>query len=299
MTNKQKTLQGIAWFLLATLCMESASLILKMLSQGYHPFQVLFVRIPFIFLFFLPIIAKKGLKPLVQTKSIPIHLIRGVINAATMSLTIYGLKYAPLADVSALKFSTPILITIIAVIFLKEKLQLSTIVTLFTGFCGILVIIQPDFKELNFAYILILLAALTSALNQVFVKKLMNKGEHSNTLTFCTFITLIIISSPLALFNWKPISGIQDLSLFALAAFGAMFYTKLQAIAYSKTNMSVLQPFNFTRLIFAAILGFAFFGRAIKLETAIGGAIVFGSCLILGLIKKYKKEKTSSKILPK
>jgi len=288
----KNALNGIMWFVLASFFSAVVSTLVKILMQKYTTFQVTSIHCLIAVLFFVPFIFKDNFK-LVKTKKFNLHLIRGIFTTLVSILWFYSLKKAPLPEAISLKFATPIFITFLAIIFLKEKVRLSVIFSLLFGFAGILIIVRPKFEIFKYTYFLILTSAFISALYHLTVKKL-TKTDSSTTISFYTFVTVGLLSLPFAIFNFPAIS-LKDLWLFAILSIVSIGYVKSIAVAYSKTDMSILQPFDFMRLVFASILSLIFFNIKTNPWTVVGSIIILTSSSFLAINKKYEHKLTKSK----
>lgn len=285
MKQTKNTLSGIGWFVLAGFCSAALSTITKILVTRYHVFQITFLHAFLAFPLYIPLLLKTKYTVL-KTPQIHLHFIRGAINVLCALSWFYALKYAPISEAVSIKFITPIMITFLAIIFFKERPHLYNIVALVTGFMGILLIIQPEFNTFKMGYFLVLLSAVLSSLYHLLVKKLTAK-DSADTVTIYFIITMSLFTLPMALPVFKMMT-LADFMLTVLLAVVTTGYIKFMAVAYSKTDISILQPFDFMRLVFASILAFIIFGKVTGPWTVVGAIIILSSTSFLTIVRKYE-----------
>lgn len=285
MRQTKNTLSGIGWFVLAGFCSAALSTITKILVTRYHVFQITFLHAFLAFPLYIPLLLKTKYKVL-KTPQVHLHFVRGAINVLCAVSWFYALKYSPISEAVSIKFITPIMITFLAIIFFKERPHLYNIMALMTGFIGILLIIQPEFDTFKMGYFLVLLSAVLSSLYHLLVKKLTAK-DSADTVTIYFIITMSLFTLPMALPVFKMMT-LADFALTVLLAVVTTGYIKFMAVAYSKTDISILQPFDFMRLVFASILAFIIFGKVTGPWTVVGAIIILSSTSFLTIVRKYE-----------
>jgi drug/metabolite transporter (DMT)-like permease len=190
-------------------------------------------------------------------------------------LWFYAMARIPIAEVTAIGYTTPIFVTIGAALFLSERLHLRRLAAVVCGLLGALLILRPGFQEVNVGQLAQLAAAPLFAVSYLHAKRL-TRDEDPGTIVallslFCTFTLL-----PLALIHWRAPTAEELfwLTLTALAATGG-HYTMTRAIAAAP--ITVTQPISFLQLVWAAILGMALFGEALDPFVFAGGAVIVGA----------------------
>jgi len=288
--NKDK-MSGVLLFIIACFFSACNTIITKHLVVRYNIFQIEFLHVFLAVLIYIPLMLKTKFV-ILRTSQLNLHYIRGFIHVICSLLWIYALKYSPIAEAVSLKFATPIFITLLAILTLKEKPSSITLFSLIIGFIGILLVVQPQFTEFKYAYFLVLLAAFLSAIYHVIAKHLTVK-DSPDTITLYFFITMSIISLPLFILFLEPMKIIDVFITFLLASVSVL-YIRFMVTAYSRTDISLLQPFDFTRLVFASILAFIIFGTTTGPWTITGAIVILSSAGLLTLAKKYELSLTTS-----
>ena len=261
--------------------------LIKYNASFIHPTEQAFFRNLFGIFLLLPFFLRQN--KLVNFKSnYRLLFLRGFFGGITMILLFYAYTLIPLSQAMAISFSTPLFIYFGGIFFLKENTDKQKTFYMLLGFVLTLVIIRPDLK-LQIGSIFAIISSITHAIAGLIVKKL---SETENVLTL--MFSLVLIMTPItflpSLYVWDtPSNFFVFFLLFIIAAtatLGNFFWTK----AISLTTLTNLMPFDFSKLIFATILGVIFFEEKIDLITIICGAgIVICNSLIAKNISDEKK----------
>ena len=261
--------------------------LIKYNASFIHPTEQAFFRNLFGIFLLLPFFLRQN--KLVNFKSnYRLLFLRGFFGGITMILLFYAYTLIPLSQAMAISFSTPLFIYFGGIFFLKENTDKQKTFYMLLGFVLTLVIIRPDLK-LQIGSIFAIISSITHAIAGLIVKKL---SETENVLTL--MFSLVLIMTPItflpSLYVWDtPSNFFVFFLLFIIAAtatLGNFFWTK----AISLTTLTNLMPFDFSKLIFATIIGFIFFEEKIDLITIVCGAgIVICNSLIAKNISNEKK----------
>ena len=263
--------RGTMWMVLGAGLMATLAALIRGLSTSLHPFEIAFFRSFLGLVFIVPWLLRSGL-PAVRTKRLRLFSIRAVVGALAMLTWFYALSIMPLADAVALSFTTPLFITAGAALFLGEDVRARRWTATIIGFCGAMIVLRPGAGTLSLAAPLVLISAAAMAGAGLMVKEL-SRTEPAKVIV----LYMVLFMSPLtlipALFVWRWPSPTELAWLAVLAAVataGNFSYTR----ALTETDVSVVTPFDFVRLPFAAALGFFAFGEVPDLMTWIGGAVI-------------------------
>ena len=241
-----------------------------------------------------PYILKSKFK-VYKTKNFKVHLIRASLNLPAMLLGFAALTIVPFEKISALHFIVPFIVTILAVIFLKEKIHLYRISALFIGFIGMLVILRPGIIDVTIGIQMALLSSFIWAIVIVITKKLTESDSAMSILTYqYTFMTFL--SFVLVLFFWSIPSLSSLIYLFLAACSGTILHIALNH-AYKLVDVSMTQPFSFLGLVVASLYGYFLFDENPDMFTWIGSLIIFiGVTLIAYREIKLNKDLVRNKL---
>lgn len=282
-------LKSMGLMLIATLCFSCMHATVAKLTQELHPFQVAFFRNIFGLLALLPLLMRTRFTAL-RTKKIGLHALRGVANGCSMLLFFTSLSLIPLAEVTALSYAAPLFVTIGAVLVLGERIRARRIAALIVGFIGMLIILRPGFAEIGLGQILILSSTVLWAVSMIDIKIL---ARTDSSLTISTYMLFFAI--PISLAVSIPVWQTPDAWQFALLLLLGLLGSAGQVLfteAFRHADTGVIMPLEFTKLIFAAILGFLIFGQMPDIFTWLGGAVIFASTCYIAY-REHKLSKTS------
>lgn len=267
-------LRGILFMLAATLFLTSMSTMVRSLTDQLHAFEIAFFRNIIGFCMLLPVILRTGIAPL-RTDNVWLMAGRGLFNAAAMMLYFLALALVPLAEVSALTFTTPLFVALMAIPILKDIPGPRRILSLVIGFSGALLILRPGIEIINIGAIYALASAASWAVAVIIIKYL-SKTNSSVTITLYGLFFLTLFTLPPALFVWRWPTLEEYLVLAALAAAGTIGQLAF-AQSMKSADVSLVMPFDFAKLIWASLFGFLFFAEVPTVWTFAGGTIIFAS----------------------
>ncbi len=270
--------QGIVYAIMSCFLASVLIALVRHLSAEFHIFFIVMVRNFFGLLFFLPQIAR-NYKKVLHTKKPRLHLFRGVNGLVSMMLWFHVVTVLPLSEAVSISFIIPIITTVVAVIFLKEKVKSHTWIASLVGFVGILVILRPGFKEFNNAYFYSFASVILWVASNIVIK-VMTKTEKPQTIVAYMSFVMLVCSIPFALPHLQFID-FHNLLWFALLGLVSNLLHIFISSAYSKADLSYVQPFDFTRLIFTAIISYFAFGEIIDVWIVLGSLIILAGVLIV------------------
>ena len=197
-----------------------------------------------------------------------------------------------LEKATALGFTTPLFTTILAVIILKEVIKMHRITALLIGFLGVLIIIRPGYLPLDFATLLMLTASLSFSFVLIMVKKL-SDVDSSLTIIFYHLLFMTPLTFIITIFFWEGINFSQLLIFILMASAGLISHWCL-AQAFKLSDTTFVMPLQFTKLIWASIIGFYIFSESPDIWIWFGGIIIFASVLYIAYREAFVKQKTPS-----
>lgn len=285
--------QGIFYALLSCLFASFLIALVRHLSADFHILFIVMMRNFFGLMFFLPQILYDH-KKVFYTNHLKLHILRGVNGLASMMIWFYVVTILPLSEAVSISFIIPILTTVVAIIFLKEKVKSHTWIASFIGFAGILIILRPGFKEFNPAYFFSFASVILWVISNIIIK-VMTKTEKPHTIVAYMSFIMFICSVPFAFPYLEPINFNNFLWFAALGAVSNLLHIFISS-AYSKADLSYVQPFDFTRLIFTAIISYFAFGEIIDIWVIVGSMVILCGVIIV-MPKRQRKKNRYVKLL--
>ncbi|MCK9487864.1 MAG: DMT family transporter [Xanthomonadales bacterium] len=252
---------------------------IRLASAEVHPFQIAFFRNVFGLLFILPVLFHAGGFRILRTTSFGLYVVRCVVGLGAMLCGFWALVNLPLAQAIALSYTTPLFVTILAVLVLGEVVRARRWSAIALGFIGVLVIVRPTADGLNFAAMIALIAAALAASTAISVKFL-SRTESPDAIV----IWMVLIMTPLSLLPalpvWQMPGGVSWLWLALTGAFGTIGHMCMTR-AFRLADVSALQPLNFLQLPLVAGLAWLLFAERVDAWTAVGAGIIFSSTLYI------------------
>lgn len=262
---------GAAWMLLGAAAFAVTTALIRVCADALHPFEVAFFRNLFGLVLLLPWLARRGIGTL-RTRRIGVYALRAAIGLAAMLCWFTGIAMMPIAEATALSFTSPLFASLAAVLALGETMRLRRTAALIAGFAGALIILRPGIVAIEFPALLIVTGSVFVAAAITMVKML---SRTENTTAIVTWMLIFLTPASLipALFVWTW-PGWDTLAL--LAALGAVGTIAQVAVtrAYVAADATLVLPFDYARLPFAALAGWIAFGETLDAWTWVGAAVM-------------------------
>jgi drug/metabolite transporter (DMT)-like permease len=278
---------GVAWFLLHCLLFTLLSLFTKGLIRDIHVFEIIFFETLFSCLLLLPA-AIKMFRAHIAKKALKAHAVRAFLWMLATALYFSSLKHIPLPKAVALSFTVPLFTSLLAVTFAGEKLSFDGTLALIFGFVGMLIVIRPDMAAFEPACLLVIAASLLWSVTDIMVKRMGRTEQHVAAQTFLFALFSVAFTLPLAAANWTTPS---PAALLAFLAMGVIFTVNIASVslAYKNAELTVLMPFAFSQLLFAAVLAYLFFDETASPHTLAGGAVIIGSVSYAAFRRRFRR----------
>lgn len=251
---------------------------LRIITTELHPFEVAFFRAFFGVVVLVPVIMRNGLSAF-KTARLPAHLFRSACQIISMTTFFFGISQVQLAKVSALMFTAPLFATVFAVILLGERIRSRRIIALTLGLVGMLIIVRPTDGSIDNGTLLIATAAASLAGMMVMIKSLSNTDSSLTITNLGTIMVMAVMTVPAIIF-WEWPTWEQLGWLFAIGAMGSLSHYMV-AMAMKRAEASAIMPYDFTKLIWASLLGIILFGEFPSVWTLTGGTIIFVSTVYI------------------
>jgi drug/metabolite transporter (DMT)-like permease len=200
---------------------------------------------------------------------------RGVLHCFAASLWFYAMARIPVAEVTAIGYLNPILVTLGAVVFFGERLAARRITAIVVALIGALVILRPGLREIGLGQIAQLGAAVGFAMSYLVVKRLTGLVQPGHMVALLT-VTVAIGLAPFAVSVWVPVTGAQMAMLAATAGLGTMGHYCMTR-AFALAPMTVTQPVTFLQLVWATLLGVLVFAEPVDPWVLAGGAMIISA----------------------
>jgi drug/metabolite transporter (DMT)-like permease len=273
--TQDRPLAGIAWILAAGFILSVMDGLIKW-SVGVLPVvQVVAVRSVFVLLFMAPLILRAGGLSALKTKRPLGHLLRVTLTVGAILTFFEAVRLLPLATVIAIGFGAPLIMTVISIPVLGEKVGLHRWTAIATGFIGVLVITRPGPDGLAWPALLALISSVFFATHLV-TGRYLARTETDMALMFWQNFGVLTATALAAPFFWQPVAGgdVAGIAAMALLLLLGQFCT---VRAFRTAPVGAVAPFQYAELIWAALIGYAFWSEMPAANVWLGAAIVVAS----------------------
>lgn len=273
---------GIVLMLLAWLLFSVVDVSAKWLAvAGIPAFQLAFMRYAGHFVISIGAIAKDGIEiDRFKTDHLWQVVSRALLLVSATLLNFYALQFLPLTIVSAIMFSSPVIVCFLSIFALGEKVGPWRLTAIMLGFIGVLVVVRPFGSTFHPAMLLIIYNSLALALYSLMTRKL-SGVVAVETMQFYMGLVGTLVLLPFAIWSWiQPDTIWGMVVLIGLGFFGWAGH-QLLTNAHRFGTANQLMPFTYSFLIYVAIWGYLLFGSVPDGGTVLGAIIIMAAGLII------------------
>ncbi len=271
--------------LLSTVGFSISHLIVRYVSPDIHSSQSVFFRGFFGLCVLAPLFLRRGMA-LFQTRQLRLHVVRAVFSVSSLTCFYYALTVIPLAKATAIGFIAPVVVSLMAVVFFKERSRWVNWSSLGLGVTGMLLILRPGHIPLDVGTVLMILSTLLFSIN-LLVIRVLGREDSSTVITAYITILLIPLSLPMALSVWVW-PDVQQWGLLAIMGIVNIGSLILFTQAMKEAATSLIMPLDFLRLVWMASLGYLFFRELPDAWTWAGGLVIFIGALLVAVPNRPK-----------
>jgi drug/metabolite transporter (DMT)-like permease len=273
--------KGALLALLAFAIFSTHDVIVKILGADYSPVQIVFLSV----LFGFPWVTLMLIQDPSSGNLRPRHpwwtALRTAATTATGVSAYYAFSKLPLAQVYAILFAAPLLITILSIPILGEVVRLRRWIAVLVGLCGVLVVLRPGAEPLDLGHAAALIAAVGGALASIIVRKI-GKDERSVVLLIFPMMTNFVIMGAALPFVYEPMP-LEHLAGIAIMSIMVLIASSLVIAAYKAGEAVIVAPMQYSQIIWASLFGVLMFDETMDTATLIGATIIIGSGMYIVL----------------
>jgi S-adenosylmethionine uptake transporter len=291
----RRNLTGAGFALLAFALYATHDVFIKQLGQTFSPFQIVF----FSTLLSFPLITLMLMRDRTSGTLIPVHpwwtALRTGCSVLVAGTAFYAFSTLPLAEVYAILFAAPMLITVLSIPFLGERVGLHRWAAVIVGLIGVLIVLRPGASEFSLGHAAALTASIASSLIAVIIRKI-GRDERSAVLLLYPMMANAIVMGSLLPFVYVPVEGVHFAMFAAMSVLG--FAGGLLIIAaYKSADAAIVAPMQYSQLLWAAVFGFFFFDEFPDLWTWVGAAVIIASGLYIVLRESLRGTTSTAPVL--
>ncbi|MBH61360.1 MAG: hypothetical protein CL569_02695 [Alphaproteobacteria bacterium] len=251
--------------------------VMKWLTGGYPTGEILFVRGAFAFIPILYLAWRAGGRHALRIRSLGAQSGRATCLIVSAFLYVTALKYLPLADVVAVTFMVPIIVTALAPPILGEHVGWRCWAAVIVGFLGILLLVRPTGEALQIAIMLPLGSATASAFRDIITRRISASESSTATVAFTNGAVMLagLVTLPL---GWIVPSW-DDIGLMAIGGimFGTAHFLYIESLRL--TEAVLVTPFRYFNMVWAILFGFLVWGDFPDVWIFVGTTLIIGSGL--------------------
>jgi drug/metabolite transporter (DMT)-like permease len=275
-SGKPQVFRGMLMVLTAVAFFSVVDVLSKYLAQFYPVGMVVWARYTFHLLLVVVVLGPRFGLALVRTARPGTQMLRGLLLAIASILFVNALKYLPLAESTAIAYLAPLLVTLMSVLFLKEKVELARWLAVACGFIGVLTIVRPGSSVFTWAVLLPIGNALAFATYQILTRRLAGLESPYTSIFYSGLVGTLLLSAALP-YSWvMPINGVHTAMLIILGMIGGLGHLILIK-AYDHAPASRLAPFSYSQLIWVTTIGYLAFGDFPDTWSLVGIAVLVAS----------------------
>lgn len=274
------TVQGLLWTVAAGVVFSLLNALMRALAQQVDPLQSQFLRYFFGMAVLLPLVVHHGWRAY-RPQAVGGQFVRGALHTAGLVLWFLALPRIPLADMTAIGFTTPLFIMVGAWLFFREPMHWERWAATLVGFAGVMIVVGPRISltgEGPGLYHLVMLASAPLFAASFLVTKALTRTETTGTILLWQGITISVLSLPLAIPGWQWLSAWQWVGFLMCGLLGSAAHALLTH-AFRVADISSTQSVKFLDLVWSALLGWAVFAEVPAASTLAGGLLISAATL--------------------
>ncbi|SPF78315.1 DMT family transporter [Pseudoprimorskyibacter insulae] len=287
----QNPLVGMAWMVVTGLCFVGMTAFVKLLGSRIPAGEAAFLRYLIGLVFLIPMWRDLAAMRLTR-RQWGLAAGRGAVHTLGVVLWFYAMTRLPMAEVTAMNYMTPVYVSLLAVVFLGERLAIRRILAMLAALIGVLIILRPGFRTLDGGHFAMLGTALFFSVSYLLAK--IQSGELPASMVVALLsITVSVGLAPMAVMDWVA-PNLWDLVLLAgIACFATAGHFTMTK-AFASAPVTVTQPITFLQLIWSVGIGAVFFHEAIDYWVILGGIVILSAATFIA----WRESVLNRKIMP-
>lgn len=270
---------GAFYALAAFAVFSTHDVVIKFLGGSYSPFQIIF----FSTLFSFPLVMFMLIRDRTEGHLRPVHpwwtLFRTIAAMVNTASAFYAFSVLPLAQVYALIFATPLIITILSIPVLGERVGFHRWAAVILGLIGVIVVLRPGATDFTLGHLAALSCAGFGAFASVVVRKV-GREERTAVLMLYPLIANFIVMGLAMSFFYRPFP-LTDLGSVGMVSLLGFTGGVVLILAYRASEAAIVAPMQYSQIIWATIFGYFIFGEKVDLPTIAGAGIIILSGLYI------------------
>jgi drug/metabolite transporter (DMT)-like permease len=282
-SGRSATLAGIGFMLLGIFLFSCNDALGKWLLETYSVGQMLLIRSVAAMLLLAPLLIREGLEPIRTAPRPVLQVVRVLLSTAEVAMFFWAVRYLPLADTVTFYLAGPIYVTALSALFLGERVGWRRWSAVLVGFLGVIIALRPSTASFTWPALIALAGSFFFALLMIVTRTL--RGTADTLLAAGQIGTTLLFGLVTAPFGWVAPSA-RDTGLMALLGIVAVLALMCVNRSLKLAPASVVVPYQYTMIVWAAALGYFVFGDLPHVTMLIGAVII----VLAGLYIFYREQ---------
>ncbi len=279
MPQATNNLKGAFLALLGFALFSTHDAIIKHLGGQYTAFQIIFFRT----LLSFPLVTLMLMQDKTDGHLRPRHPwwigLRICADMLAGAGAFYAFSVLPLAQVYAILFASPLLITVLAIPILGERVRLRRGLAVIVGVIGVLIVLRPGHTVISLGHIAAMASAVGGATSSIIARKIGHEERPAVILLYPMMANFVVMGALMPTF-YVPMSAL-DLGEMGMIAVFAIIAGLCTLFAYRNAEAVIVAPMQYSQILWAVVYGYLFFNEQIDLYTTVGISVIVASGLYI------------------
>ncbi len=263
--------RGAFYIITAAALFAVMGAMVKRVSTTLPNEMIVFFRSAIGLLVLLPWLLHRGAAPL-RTQRLRSHVLRSLCGLASMFCFFYAIGHMPLAEAVLLNYSAPLFMPFVAWLWLGERISRRLLAAIVLGFVGVALILKPGLALFTPAALVGIASGVLAALAMVGIRGLSRTEPVSRIVFYFSLVCTLVSAIPLW-WSWQTPAAHLWMLLFSIGACASLAQLAMTR-GYGFAPAAQIGPFTYATVIFAALLGWVFWGEVPDVMSVVGATIV-------------------------
>jgi drug/metabolite transporter (DMT)-like permease len=284
---QDRPLRGILLVVLSTVFLACSDAMAKYLTLRLPAIEIAWMRYVVFIAIMCPAVIAASPRRALRTTRPGLQLLRGLTLVGSSLLFMSALRVLPIAEATTTGFVSPIFVTLLSIVFLRESVGLRRWIATLVGLVGVVIVVRPGTTAFQPGALLAIASALCWACALVATRRMVGHDGSVTTMAYSALTGLVLLSALLPAVYVVPTAA--ELALGACIGVAATSGHWLVVLAYRYGDASVLAPLAYVQAVWAAVLGYGVFGNVPDGWTFGGAAVIISSGLYIAHRERLRR----------
>ena len=266
-------IHGISAMLISIVLFSAMDSIVKWLGGSYPTHQIMFFRCAVAMVPIVVIITMRGGISLLRIQEPFLLSIRCLLGITAMGFAFYAFSLMRLADGLAILHTTPLFMTVLSIMFLKERVGLHRWAAVMAGFIGMTIVVRPGNSMFESGSFYMLLAAFCISYTTILIRHLSIRSDPVNLTFYFTMSGVLISSIAIFFLGWQAPEG-RDWAFFIAVGFLGGMAQYLMNVSYRQAQISMVSPLKYLSIGFGGMIAYFVWSELPDLQSLVGISII-------------------------